>query len=100
MRNNMAHPYDDIFIYVPDVRQIVRISEGTGDNLLYEDRDAGYVDYIYYEQHSISTDLPVEDGGQIMLTKLLRDQFKTILECIPNVLDMAYGDADLEYLWL
>jgi hypothetical protein len=96
----MKNPYDDIFIYIPDFRQIVRISEGTGDNLLHEDIDAGYVDYIYYEQHELSTDLPEVDGGQVMLTELLRDQFKAMLECIPAVLEMAYGDADLEYMLL
>jgi hypothetical protein len=96
----MTNSYDDIFIYVPDFRQIVRIAEGTGDNLLYEDRKVGYVDYIYYEQHELSIDLPEVDGGQVMLTELLRDQFKSMLECIPKVLDMAYGDADLEYMLL
>lgn len=96
----MKNPYDDIFIYVPEYRQIIRIAEGTGDNLLAEDRDEGYVDYIYYEQHELDTDLPEVDGGQIMLTELLREQFNTILECIPNVLDMAYGNTDLEYMIL
>lgn len=96
----MINPYDDVFIYVPNFRQIVRISEGTGDNLLHEDIDAGYVDYIYYDQHELDTDLPEVDGGQVMLTELLRVQFKSILECIPMVLDMAYGDTDLEYMLL
>lgn len=30
--------YEDLFLFVPEKRQIVRISEGTGDNLLWEDR--------------------------------------------------------------
>lgn len=96
----MNNPYDDIFIYVPDFRQIVRIAEGTGDNLLYEDRNAGYMDYIYYSQHELSPDLPEVDGGQVMLTELLRSKFKSMLECIPAVLEMAYGDVDLEYMLL
>ena len=96
----MKNPYDDIFIYVPDFRQIVRIAEGTGDNLLPEDRDEGYVDYIYYEQHGLDTDLPNVDGGQIILKELLRVKYKTILECIPMVLEMAYGAADLAYMLL
>lgn len=96
----MKNPYDDIFVYIPDFRQIVRIAEGTGDNLLAEDRDEGYVDYIYYDQHELDIDLPNVDGGQIMLKELFRDKFKTILECIPMVLDRAYGDADLEYMLL
>lgn len=34
--------FDTIYIYVPTFNQIVRISEGTGDNLLDEDIEAGY----------------------------------------------------------
>lgn len=45
--------FDTIFIYVPAVDQIVRISEGSGDNLTDENIKAGYVDYIYYEQHNV-----------------------------------------------
>ena len=96
----MKNSYDDIFVYVPAFRQIVRIAEGTGDNLLYEDRDEGYVDYIYYEQHELDTDMPNVDGGQIMLKELLRDKFNDIRECIPMVLEMAYGSADLEHMVL
>ena len=43
--------YADVFIYVPSVREIVRIAEGNGTNLLDEDEAEGYVDYIYYDQH-------------------------------------------------
>ncbi len=41
--------YEDVFIYVPSVRQILRIAEGDGMNLLDEDKTEGYVDYIYYD---------------------------------------------------
>ena len=96
----MKNPYSDTFIFVPEFRQIVRIAEGTGDNLLYEDRDAGYVDYIYYEQHALETNLPEVDGGQIMLTELFRVKFRTTLECVPLVLEMAYGTSDLRWIAL
>ena len=92
--------FDTVFIYVPDFKQIIRISEGTGDNLLDEDIDAGYVDYIYYEQHSVKIDFPEVDGGQIMLTKLFRDQFACTKDAIPNVLDMAYGNTNIKYIVL
>lgn len=98
--DDTSNSYDDIFIYVPDFRQIVRIAEGTGGNLLDWDIDAGYVDYIYYDQHELDADLPNVDGGQIMLKELLRDKFKTIRECIPMVLEMAYGSPDLNYMVL
>lgn len=92
--------FDTIHIYVPEAKQIVRISEGTGDNLLDEDMDAGYVDYIYYEQFDLGYDIVEVDGGQIMLTKLFREQFSCTADAIPNVLDMAYGDASLNYIVL
>lgn len=92
--------FDTIFIYVPAMKQIIRISEGTGDNLLEEDIEAGYVDYIYYEQHAVGIDFPEVDGGQIMLTKLFQEQFTCTKDAIPNVLDMAYGDETMEYILL
>ena len=38
--------YEDLYIFVPAMKQIIRIAEGTGDNLLPEDIEEGYVDYI------------------------------------------------------
>lgn len=35
--------YADVFIYVPAVREIVRIAEGNGTNLLDEDEAEGYI---------------------------------------------------------
>ena len=34
--------YEDVFIYVPSVGQILRIAEGNGMNLLEEDEAEGY----------------------------------------------------------
>jgi hypothetical protein len=92
--------FDTIFIYVPSTKQIIRISEGSGDNLLDEDIENGYVDYIYYEQHAVSIDFPEVDGGQIMLAQLFQEQFTCTKDAIPNVLDMAYGDETIPYVVL
>lgn len=95
--------FDSIFIYVPAVDQIVRISEGSGDNLTDEDIKAGYVDYIYYEQHDIEDIGSVcseVDGGIVMLNEPFRKQFKSTKDCIPNVLDMAYGNDKIDYILL
>ena len=92
--------FDTIFIYVPSMKQIVRISEGSGDNLLDEDIEAGYVDYIYYEQHRVEIDFPELDSGQIMLAEPFRSKYKSTKECIPAVLDMAFGDETIEYILL
>lgn len=89
--------FDTIFVYVPSMKQILRISEGSGDNLLDEDIDAGYVDYIYYEQHALTIDFPEVDGGQIMLTELFQEKYDSTKACIPDVLDVAYGDENIPY---
>lgn len=92
--------YADVFIYVPSVREIVRIAEGNGTNLLDEEEVKGYVDYIYYDQHELSSSMPECDGGQVMLTELFRDKFSSTEDAIPAVLDMAYGDKNLKYVIL
>lgn len=85
-------------IYVPKFKQIITISEGSGMNLLDEDMDEGFVDYIYYDQYDY--DLQEVDGGQIMLTEMIQDTYTSMKECIPAVLDMAYGDETIEYIVL
>ena len=92
--------YNDIFIYVPTMRQIIRIDEGSGDNLTDDDIAQGYVDYIYYEVYNVQQDLPEVDGGMIMLTEWFREKFESTKEAIPAVLDMAYGDESIEYIML
>lgn len=92
--------YGDVFVYVPSARQILRVSEGNGTNLLEEDEAQGYVDYIYYDQYDLDTEMTNCDGGQVMLTELFRDKFKSTLGAIPAALDMAYGNENLGYVVL
>lgn len=92
--------YSDVYIYVPSMGQIIRIAEGNGMNLLEEDIQDGYVDYIYYDQYERDIDLPEVDGGQIMLDTPFREIFKNTEECIPRVLEMAYGSYDIPYITL
>jgi hypothetical protein len=92
--------FDSIYIYVPEAQQIIKISEGSGDNLLDEDIEAGYVDYIYYEQYVMDPEMRETDGGMIMLTELFQEKFKCTADAIPHVLDMAYGQESLEYIVL
>ena len=92
--------YNDIFIYVPTMRQIIRIDEGSGDNLTNDDIAQGYVDYIYYEVYNVQQDLPEVDGGTVMLTEWFQEKFESTKEAIPAVLDMAYGDESIEYIML
>ena len=92
--------YNDIFIYVKTKKQIIRIDEGSGDNLTDDDIAQGYVDYIYYEVYNVQQDLPEVDGGTIMLTEWFPEKFESTKEAIPAVLDMAYGDESIEYIML
>ena len=92
--------FDEIYIYVPSKKQIIRIAEGSGDNLTDDDLGLGYVDYIYYETHSLEQDIPEVDGGMIMLKQLFRQKYNSTKEAIPAVLDMAYEDESIDYLLL
>ena len=40
------------------------------------------------------------DGGQVLLAEMFRNKFKNILEAVPAVLDMAYGNRNLGYIAL
>lgn len=90
--------YNDLFVYIPEQGEIIWISEGTGDNLLKEDK--GYVDYINYEQYYLKPGMYVADGGMIMYQELVRDHFRCLADCIPDVLDMAYGNEMLNCIIL
>lgn len=92
--------FNDVYIYVPETEQIVKIAEGTGDNLLDEDIDAGYVDYIYYDTYVMEDSIRESDGGMVLLTELFREKFKSTKDAIPSVLDMAYGNDSLSYIVL
>lgn len=96
----MNNEFNDIFIYVPTMRQIIRIDEGSGDNLTDDDIAQGYVDYIYYEVYNVQQDLPEVDCGIVMLTELFQNKFKSVKDSIPAMLDMAYGDESIGYIML
>lgn len=97
MKNN---EFNDIFIYVQAMKQIIRIAEGSGDNLTDDDISQGYIDYIYYDVYNVQQDLPEVDGGMVMLTELFQEKFKSVKDAIPAVLDMAYGDESIKYVVL
>lgn len=92
--------YADLYIFIPAMKQIIRIAEGTGDNLLPEDIEEGYVDYIYYEQYELSQDFPEVDGGQVLLEEMFRDKFSCTEEALEDVLSMAYGNYKIDYMIL
>ena len=92
--------FDEIYIYVPSKKQIIRIAEGSGDNLTNDGMEQGYVDYIYYETHSLEQDIPEVDGGMILLKQLFKQKYNSTKESIPAILDMAYEDENIDYILL
>ena len=61
----------EITVYIPELQEFMYVSEGTGENLLQEDINEGYVDYVYIETYSYEggcmDTLVEEEGGQMML---------------------------------
>lgn len=94
------HAFDDVYVYVMNKNQILRIAEGTGDNLLKEDIAAGYVDYIIYEQYDLDQGMPEFDGGQLMYEMPLREKYNRLVDSIPDVLEMAYEDRTIDSVML
>lgn len=88
--------YSDFMFYAPDEDEIIVFSEGTGDNLLPEDEEEGYVDYIYYTRMDVT--LREDDGGMIMLEELFRDKYDRTEAAINDVLYDAYGAGEVKYI--
>lgn len=85
--------YCDVVAEVPEFGAFVRVSEGTGDNLLPEDIKRGFEDYVYYDILD-EMDGEVVDGGIVLLRRPLREAYGRIEDCIPDVLAIHYGKRD------
>lgn len=64
-------------IHVTNTDTVIEFDEGTGDNLLDEDIEAGYVDYVYYTVYDISDLFNVVevDGGMILLEEYYDEHY-------------------------
>ena len=77
-----------------------KINEGTGDNLLDEDIEEGYIDYIVVTELEYNGDDFEEfDGGDCLLRKLYQDKFNTVDEVIQHLID-SYFIPDVNYMIL
>ncbi|MBS4933713.1 MAG: hypothetical protein KH020_20915 [Clostridiales bacterium] len=72
-----------VLIYNKDIG-FFRITEGTGDNLLREDKVEGYVDYLLLEEleYDGQNSLDEVDGTQVMFTELYQEKFQTVEELL------------------
>lgn len=73
---------DGLFFYNPDAQIFMTVYEGTGDNLLPEDEEEGYVDYWMVDVFSKNGN---EDGAQIMCTTVIRETNPTVGEIIDMI---------------
>ena len=91
--------FSDILLFIPEKELFVSIAEGTGDNLLPEDIEAGYADYINYEVLTAKELWEHDDGygGMIMYTELVQEKFYELEECIPEVLYDAFEEDNIPF---
>ena len=80
---------DSFLIWNKDAGFVI-ISEGEGCNLLPEDIDAGYVDYIYIEGLTFngSPEFDTADGGEFLLEEYYEDKFscdEDVVEYCKNI---------------
>lgn len=87
--------YDDLYVYIPSKNEILHVSEGTGDSLLPEDEQDGYVDYVNFAIYELNGGIEEGDGGMVLFRQLVRDKFRCLGETLPDVFQEAYdGDVD------
>jgi hypothetical protein len=89
---------NEIMVYIPELKEFLRAAEGTGDNLLKEDRDAGYVDYVYISIFRYSDgEFYEEDGGEMMLKELFTEHYKDIKDVLSDAMKFIY-EKEFEYI--
>lgn len=89
-----------MLIYVGEPHyQIIVAEEGTGDNLLPEDIEEGYVDYFMTSAYKQECDeLELIDSGQMLCDKLIEDM--ETREMIDLLMDYHYGYTPKNYVLL
>lgn len=81
---------DEYLFAISKDNKVYKMCEGTGDNLLKEDREQGFVDYIYLDifeslEDALEEDKDPVDGGFVYLEKLYVDySSKEIIEMSLN----------------
>ena len=105
-RNPANSLEDPLIIYVPLHDDVIRIEEGTGDNLSREDIADGFVDYVNYyvdDAENICDDSSCSgprDGGMVMYESLIREKLSSLKEVVPDVLRDIYDNEGLTWIEL
>ena len=95
--------------WIKSKKLLLKVQEGTGDNLLHEDIQRGYVDYVLWSTFRpdyLDTDeeLPlfcVESGMALYTYELLADSFiqDTLPAAYEQAVESPYQASDCELLW-
>ena len=103
----MIKVLDDV-LYADDIYLIIKtktdclyvlLSEGTGDNLLKEDIEAGYVDYAMYDfGHFENDEFIREDGGMLLRKKLIAEEPEKLLSVAKDFLKTEINDYEDVYI--
>lgn len=102
MNTNERYNGDSLAMLIADETAtfLFIIEEGTGDNLLDEDIDNGYVDYVNWTAYRLSMDdvLPIFvelDGGMVLSAEHVCDR---TIESICKDVCADFGSADAKYI--
>ena len=114
MLTKQLDPYPDVMegiIFLPEVGEFLKITEGSGDNLDRQDYDAGYVDYLNLDIYKLVSDdyfdelklvnqdlIPViGDSGLFLLKELYQEQYAgKFAAAIVDSIEFAYDSlADI-----
>ena len=88
----------DTVIYLPESKMIAEIYEGTGDNLLKEDIEEGYVDYAIIEAYKFENGEYVDtEGGQLMSEQYLDEKYGTPDALIKDCLELVFDNSGIAY---
>ena len=93
---------NDVLVFIPDAKVLMKVQPGTGDNLLAEDMEEGFTDYFLWstfkpEYMGIDEELEMQclDGGMYMVKEAFEPTEKYIGDCI----EQAFGKK-LDYITL
>ena len=90
----------EILAYIPGEGIFVHVAEGTGDNLLPEDEEAGYVDYYMWSTYKMDAALELTevDGGMCLMRDMCIDAFTDAETMLQDCMSEWLGIPDALYV--
>lgn len=87
-----------VLLFMPTHKCFVKASMGTGDNLLKEDMEKGFNDYIYIEQLEFAgSGMQEVDGAQLMFNNEKEDYYKNLKHFCDDSISMLGFQKDCDY---